>query len=191
MSDLYDDTEDLGEDNEQDLDTDSQESDGADDTAADDAPPASQDSSDTESKRIRDLTSKWQKAEAARAKAEAALAKSRSKQEPAQSNAQADEFMDFAKEHARNTLYASDPRFSKYGIGVEDITGDTPAQMQASVARQRKMIDTLESAIRNEVMLEHGLDADVTSTSTNSIPDIGGMSQEDFQKLMRRRDSLR
>jgi hypothetical protein len=181
------DTEDFELDNEEELEPDASESDAGE--TSEDAPQGKPEGSEAESKRISDLMSKWQKADAENARLKAELAKAAKPKTPTnRSEPQGDEFMEFAREHARNTLFASDPRLAKYGVDVNAIQGDTPAEMRASLEQQRKLIDSLESRIRNEVLAEHGLDAEVASGSgSKGLPDIGAMSDEEFNKLMERR----
>lgn len=185
-----DDEQDLTLDNEDGLD-DLEGSAGADGT--DDAPPSTDnDNSEAESKRIADLMSKWQRAEARAKKAEAALTKRSGTQTKGRTaSAEIDEFAAFAREDARLRLHRSDPRFEKYGIEPTAISGNTLEEMKASFDAQRKVVDGLESRIRNEVLREHGFDLDVGgSNSESALPDFGSMSPEDFAKFVERRDGL-
>lgn len=169
---------------------------GATDEGGEDAPPTTDnDNSESESKRIADLMSKWQKAEARAQKAEAALGKKSGGQTKGK-KASTDfmsEFEAFAREDARARLFNSDPRFAKYGLEPSVIAGESIEDMQASAQRQIKMLDSLESRIRNEVLTEHGLDAGVSGAGKgggSSLPDFGSMSDEDFEKLIQRRSAF-
>lgn len=157
-----------------------------------DAPPATDNGdSESESKRINDLMSKWQASEAANAKLQAQL-KNQKPQATGKNAEQGDtgEFQEFMRDHARTVLHSSDPRFVKYGLGADAIRGDSPAEMRASFEENRKLLDSLESKVRNEVMLEHGIDASVTSGRGASAPNIGTMSDDDFEKLLKKRSSF-
>lgn len=182
------DTEELDNlDNEDTLDDDLQESAGGN---TDDAPSEEAAASgDAESKRLKDLMSNWQKEQARNAKLEAELKSLKTKNPTNESIASpvATEFMDFARESARNSLYASDPRFAKYKIPVSAISGDTPAAMQESVKEQRALLDSLETQIRRDVMVEHGIDAEVTSGRGVESLGIANMSDDDFAKLVAKR----
>lgn len=164
--------------------------------SADAAPPATDnDGSDTESKRINDLMSKWQASEAENARLKAQLdggdaQPTKGKRQRRQSEDQ-DQFMEFAREQARNTLFGSDPRLAKYGVAPDAITGTTPEEMRESFSRQQKLIDSLESKIRNEVLQQHGLDLGVAGGGRQeNTPDFGKMSQDEFIKYIERRDGL-
>ena len=167
------------------------ESDGSDDTGdgADGAP--QDDSGDEpkgEAKRIRDLMSRAQKAEA-----EVARLKKAPQQKPKprdrQAGETADEYTEFAREHTRQMLFDSDPRLAQAGLTLEDIAGKSVAEMKASFEAKRKLIDGLQATIRQQVLEEHGL-----------VPDFGGGagrdadiealvngSDEDFDKLLAKR----
>lgn len=161
-----------------------------------DAPPATDnDNSDAESKRVADLMSKWQKAEARAQKAEAALNKTGGKQTKGKKS-QSDflsEFEQFAREDARQRLFNGDPRFAKYGLEADVIRGESFEEMRASAAAQAKMLDSLESRIRNEVLAEHGLEAGISGASAgreSNLPDFGSMSEEDFEKFIQKRSAF-
>lgn len=189
---------DMDDEQDQTLDTDDVLDDlegSADADGTNDAPPSTDnDSAEAESKRIRDLTSLWQKAEARAKKAEAAAARAQGRGMQTKgrtASAEIDEFAAFAREDARLRLHRSDPRFEKYGIEPTAISGTTLEEMKASFDAQRKVVDGLESRIRNEVLREHGFDLDVGGSNTESaLPDFGSMSPEDFAKFVERRDGL-
>lgn len=175
-------------------------SDGADDNDGTEGAPPDDDNSESdepESKRVNDLMSNWQKEQARANRLQAELDALKAPKSKGRAKATAapeeNEFVQFAREQTRNTLYASDPRLAQYGIDVTAITGSTPAEMQASLNGHRKMIDSLESRIRNDVLREHGLAPDVVSDGTRERRTRGfdpNMSDADFEKLLEKRSSF-
>jgi hypothetical protein len=163
---------------------------GSDNSAPPEKAPAPKD----ESKRINDLMSKWQteKARADRLEAaQAASSKGGDQQDGGTgSDAELDEFKDFAREYARNQLFASDPRLAQAGIEAEDIVGTTLAEMQASFKKHLKVVGGIESRLRNKILAEHGLDPDVaTGAGTEKTPSFTTMSDKDFAAFMAERDA--
>lgn len=154
----------------------------------DDAPAAEAASGEPESKRINDLMSKWQKADAENARLKRELAKSKVKNPSGDSTLlQSEELMEFAREQARNSLYATDPRLARYKIPVESIAGDTPAEMRKSLEAQIKVVAAMETQIRRDIMLEHGIDPEVVSGGGGTATDFASMSSKDFNELIERR----
>lgn len=183
------------EDKDLDKDLDEDLEDNTDDSGSDDsAPPDDQKPEDNSGKRINDLMSRAQKAEARAAKAEAALAKAAGESKGDQggdvAGGEPNEFVQFARENARNTLFASDPRLADYGLTADAISGETVAEMRASLVAQKKLIDGIESAARNKILREHGLDPEVsTGAASEKTPDFASMSNEEFRKFLEERDS--
>lgn len=186
-------------DEDKDLGLDEDEGTDAADSGSDNsAPPADAKPEDNSEKRINDLMSMAQKAEARAAKAEAALKAAQSgEQAPkdkdvagAKPASGGDDFVEFARENARNTLFGSDPRLAEYGLTAESIGGETVAEMRASLAAQKKLIDGIESAARNKILREHGLDPEVsTGAATEGAKDFAAMSNEEFKKFLAERDA--
>jgi hypothetical protein len=174
-----------------------EDADAADSGSDNSAPPADAKPDDNSEKRINDLMSKAQKAEARAAKAEAALKAAQSGEAPKDKDVAdakpaegGDEFVQFARENARNTLFGSDPRLADYGLTAESIGGETVAEMRASLAAQRKLIDGIESAARNKILREHGLDPEVsTGAASEGAKDFAAMSNEEFKKFLAERDA--
>lgn len=188
---MADEDKDLDKDLDEDLDADTDDS-GSDNSA----PPDDKDPKDNSEKRINDLMSRAQKAEARAKKAEDALAAkapasgSNQGDDKADSgNRPGDDFVDFARENARTTLFNSEPRFAAYGLKAEAISGTTVKEMRASFEAQKKLIDGIESAARQKVLREHGLDPEVsTGSASEKSPDFASMSQEEFEKFLGSRD---
>lgn len=158
------------------------------------APPKDESAPKDEGKRVNDLMSKWQQAEARARKAEAALAARDGTQadEPQgdTTNDRVNEFEVFARENARQTLYGSNPLFAQAGLEVDDIAGETLAEMRASAKKHLKILQGMEGRLRNKILAEHGLDPEVaTGAGTESVPSFSSMSDEEFAKFMAARDS--
>ena len=175
-------------DNEEELD-DLGESAGAEST--DDAPPATDnDGSETESKRIRDLMSRADKAEARANQLEAQL-KGKGSTKRSKDKAETDEFMELVREQSRNQLFSSDPRLAEYGLKPSVIAGNTPEEMRASFDQYKSLLDAIVSKVRNQVLVEHGLDAGVTGSGKGQeLPDFSAMPAKDFKALMDRRSNF-
>ncbi len=158
------------------------------------APPAGEPPAKDDSKRISDLMSKWQAEEARANKLEAALAAATGGQPPApqddgaQGDAALDEFREFARENARNTLFSSNPQLAAAGLTAEDITGSTLAEMQASLAKHQKTISGLEGRLRNQILAEHGLSPEVaTGAGTEKAPSFSTMTDKEFAEFLEKR----
>lgn len=160
---------------------------GGDDAAS--APPKD------ESKRINDLMSRAQKAEARADKAEKALEASAAKDQGQRSEGQApakdgdadptrEEWISAQREFLRERALNSDARFEEYGIGLDDLTGDTPAEIKASVKRFQTLIDAVETKARTRLLQEYGLNPEIAGQAMDPKVDIDGMSESDFNKLV-------
>lgn len=162
---------------------------GSDAAASDGALPSDDESGSKESKRVNDLTSKWQKAEARAKKAEAALAKSKPESDAGAAPAVApevSEWIEAQREFARERALNSDPRLAEYGLTADDIAGDTPAEVKASVKRQIDLINSIETKVRQRLLIEHGLSPEVPGGGRTERLDIDGMSEKDFDQLVAR-----
>lgn len=165
--------------------------DETDTTEESEAPSDEAEQSENSEARINALMSKWQKAEAAKAKAEAELARLKGadkgddgKNRSSQVDESEKEFRALLAENARKILYESEPRLRQYEIGVDAIEGDTPAEMRASLVRQTKIIDLLESKITDNVLAEHGLAAEIGGGGqVPSVKEIADMSTEEFNAM--------
>lgn len=152
------------------------------------APPASGDApaGKDESKRINDLMSKWQAAEARAEAAERKLktgdgqAKPRKGEIPPEVQA----WMTAAKDAARDRYYNSDPRFAQYELEPSLFDGETPDDMASNAKRFKSLIDSIEAKARDRVLREHGVNPDLSSGRPVPDLDIGAMSDADFEKLV-------
>lgn len=184
-------------DTDLDLDLDDTDLDGSPDGDGEDAdasgaPPSDNpaDRDGNESKRISDLTSKWQKAEARAKKAEAAL---KTKETPADKDGEQipeaiRRWMDAAKGAARDRYFNADKRFAEYGLELALIDGEEPDEMQASAKRLSALIDAVEQKARERVLEEHGLSAESVGSAPATKVDFGSMSDEEFMKFLNKRD---
>lgn len=174
------------------LDTDG-DNEGADSGSDNSAPPENEPAAQAESKRVNDLMSKWQSAQAENARLKAQLAASgKGPGEDAQesgTNDRINEFEEFARDNARITLFNSDPRLAQNDLKPEDITGSTLAEMRASFSKHQKLIAGMEGRMRNRILAEHGLDPDVaTGASTEAVPSFSKMTDKQFADFMAARD---
>jgi hypothetical protein len=155
-----------------------------------DAPPAGDKPGAAESKRVSDLTSKWQKAEARAQKAEKLLAAKAATQGDAdkapEAPAPSDMWVEAQREVYAERLLDRYPRLTEYGLDIEDITGQTPAEMKASVKRHIDRINAIETKARTNLLIEHGLSPEVPGGGTTRGVDVAAMADADFEKLVQR-----
>lgn len=183
---MADDDLDLQDDLDDDTDTGS--ADGSD--AGQDAPPASKPDGDGDkgADRVNDLMSKWQRAEARAKRAEKALAATK---QGGDRDAGDDmppavrQWVDAAREQAREQFHATDPRLAEYGIPSSSITGTTPDEMRASLKTYSNLIDGIETKVRRRLMTEHGLVAEQVGSSPQQDLDFASMSDAEFEKHVR------
>ena len=187
MSDNDQNLDDL-EDSLDDTDQGDNDTDADSDGDAGQGPDAGQDGA-TDNKRISDLMSKWQKAEARAAKAEADLAKKGAQGAATGGNA-GQEWLELFREQARDQIYRSDPRLAEYGIDPSSISGDTPAAMRESAALVIALVDKLETGVQDRVMKRHGLSPEVKSGPTSKGKSYADMSDEEIEKELARAKGL-
>lgn len=158
------------------------------DNAATSAPPKDGD------KRVNDLMSNWQKEQARANRLQGELDKLKSQkpsdQKPEGQAPAADpdptreEWISAQREFLRERALNSDGRFEEYGIGLDDLTGDTPAEIKASVKRFQTLIDAVETKARTRLLQEYGLNPEIAGQAMDPKVDIDGMSTDDFNKLV-------
>lgn len=145
-----------------------------------------------DNKRVNDLMSKWQKAEAENKRLRDQLAASGTQSSDKRGDggkskdggSAANEFLEYSRQMVRGQLYDSDPRLKAYGIEASAIVGDTPAEMQASFKAQLKLIERIETRARNAALIDHGISPEIAGGSGDSEPvDFEKMSSEDFNKF--------
>ena len=160
------------------------------------APPSGQSGEASNSdKRIRDLMSQKQREEARANRLEAELKAlkgdgdadgDKAPARPAKRNEEAEQWAALLRDEARKQLFSSDPRLAQYGLSADEITGATPEEMRASLAAKVKFVDSMETAIRNRVLQEHGLDPEVGGGAGEPPVDYASMSSEEFEKHLQR-----
>ena len=133
-------------------------------------------------KRVNDLMSKWQKAEAKNQKLEERLAALEAKGNE-ETGPDPNQWVQLMRQTARDQIYGSEPRLARYGIEPDAIEGDTPAAMQASLTNLRNLIDRIETDASNRTLKRAGLTADSRNTATQRGPKIPE-SDDDFEKLV-------
>ena len=133
-------------------------------------------------KRVNDLMSKWQKAEARNKKLEERLAALEAKGST-DTDVDPQQWVQVMRQTARDQIYASEPRLARYGIEPEAIEGDSPASMQASLTNLRNLIDRIETDASNRTLKKAGLTANAKGSAAQRGPEIPD-SDEDFERLV-------
>ena len=91
------------------------------------------------------------------------------------------EFESYMRESVRNQMFGEDARLKDFGFSLEDISGDTPAQMQASRQRLIQVIEKSQSRALNEAYEQLGIDPSIAGGSAER-KDYAAMSPEEFEK---------
>jgi len=189
-----DDQFDQGDDDPADDDDNSQDS-GSDNSA----PPASG-SDESGGKRVNDLMSKWQSEQARANKAEAELKALKEGGSPEATKRRgvksedkaASEFMEFARENARITLFNSEPKFAEFGLTPEAIAGSTVEDMKASAKAQLELLKTIETKARAAALQEHGLEPEAEGgQAEGKLPSFATMSDKEFADFLGERGGSR
>lgn len=147
--------------------------------------------SGTSDKRVNDLMGNWQKEQARANRLESELAELKKVQtgnggtaeQTSQDASQANEFLELAREQARQSLYASEPRFAALGIEVTAIEGTSAKEMQASFSKLRGLIDKVEGSTRTQVLREHGMDPEISGGGSDKKRDFASMTDEEILAL--------
>ncbi len=144
-----------------------------------------------DAKRLRDLQSRADKAEARANKLQKQLeAQGKSSKNDGKEAGvvppELQQWLTAAQDSARTRFYESDPRFKAYGVDPALISGATPEEMKGSADRLKKQIDRLETAIRKAILTEHGY-VEEPRGGSNKMPkaDWAGMSSEAFNKQLK------
>lgn len=169
--------------------TEVEESESTEDTGE---PGASTEGEDTEAagadkseKRIRDLQSKADAAEARANKAEAALkAASANKGTAGQVDPATQALMLEVREASLDAIFGEFPQLKQYGIDRSLIEGSTRAELRANANSLVGLIKSVSTKVRNETLAEHGLVAPASGSARKPPVDYGSMSDEDFLKLL-------
>ena len=141
-------------------------------------------------KRVNDLMSKWQSAEAEKKRLAARIAElegsgtsNGGENRSAPQSAEANEFLELAREQARTSLFQSDPRLAQYGFEVSAIEGTSAKDMQASLKRLLSVVERVESSARSNALREFGLSPEVASGGRDKGFDPMTASDEEIAKM--------
>lgn len=99
------------------------------------------------------------------------------------------EFTNFARENVRNQLFSEEPRLKEFGFSLDDIAGDSLAEMQANRQRLVKVIEKAESRALNQAFEKVGIDPSLAGGPTER-KDYSAMSDEEFEKEIARAKGL-
>lgn len=170
--------------------TDDQADDQTDDSADDSADDSTDDSANDQKpdpkvdKRIKDLQSKADAAEARANKAEKALA-ALGKGDKAGSNDPAQAaLMQELREASLDAVFGEFADLKKYGIDRSLIEGSTRAEMRESATAIVGLVKAIATKVRNETLSEHGLKAEPAGATRKPPVDYASMSDEEFAKLL-------
>ncbi len=151
--------------------------------------PSGDTSASDSDKRYNDLMSKWQKAEARAKKLEDTLRAKDGSAQTSQSTVPVDPklkaWLDEAVADVAERAYRSDPRFEQYGISASEFRGDSPEEIRGKVKQTRELIDKMETRIRNEILSEHGLAPEVSSTRISPPKSFAQMSSKEFNDYLK------
>jgi len=154
----------------------------------DDAASGKAESEGSEAKRIRDLQSKADKAEARANKAEKALEKANTSSAKDDGTTSGDvppevaEWLKSTQTNFRDDLFAEDPRFKKFELDPALITGETPSQMRESQKALVEFVDKMEGQIRDSVLVEHGFKPEPKASERQPPVNYATMTSEEFAK---------
>lgn len=167
---------------DEDLDEDS-DPDGDED---EDEEPASESKKQTDksAKRIRDLQSAKDKAEAELKRLKRELASGKDRREKRELDPEVQQWMEVAKDTTRQRLFEADPRLKDSGLTAAAITGDTPDEMRRSARALTKMLDKVETRTRNRLLQEHGIEPSQSDAGRPPARDYASMSKEEFERIV-------
>jgi hypothetical protein len=139
-------------------------------------------------KRIRDLQSKADKAEARANKLQKRLEEADANTAKGSDEDSSDippelrEWLGIAKEKAQDSLYEGDERFKEYDLSPTLITGETPDKMKESAKALQELVTQIEGKVRNSVLQEHGFAPEPASSARQEPKNWATMSREEFIK---------
>jgi hypothetical protein len=138
-----------------------------------------------EAKRLADLQSKADKAEARANKAEKALAAA---QKASSNSGSADPqtlaLMQELREASLDAVFGEYPELKEYGIDRSLIEGSNRAQMREAATSLVGLIKSVSTKTRNKVLQENGIKAEPAGNTRKPPADYESMSDEDFEKLL-------
>lgn len=142
-------------------------------------------------KRIRDLQSKADKAEARANKLQKQL-EAQGKSKNAATDDEGTEgvvppevrkWLDAAKERTLDQTFKSDGRFQKYKVDPAFIQADSPDALKERAKALAKMLSEIETQVRNEVLVEHGFSPQPATSERSEPKNYATMSSEEFNKI--------
>lgn len=141
--------------------------------------------SEGDAKRVRDLQSKADKAEARANKAERDLKQLREKGPSAGTNdPERDAINQELREAALDAVFADTAELREFGIDRSLIEGSTRAEIRESATSVVALIKSVSTKTRNKVLKEHGIESPSSGGPRTPPRDYGAMSDEDFLKLL-------
>lgn len=179
---------------DQNADLDGEEDDDLDPEAndQDDDSPDDSDSEDEEdaepkgdAKRIADLQSKADKAEARANKAENALKALRG-EGGTETDPATKALMLELREASLDAVYGEFPDLKEYGIQRDLIEGTTRAEMRVNARQLVSLIKNVSTKARNRALADAGVQAEPQGSKRRPPVDYGSMDEETFQKELRR-----
>lgn len=134
-------------------------------------------------KRISDLQSRADKAEARANKLEKLLAKRDDEGDAGGSkDPERNALLSELREAGLDSIYSQFTELTQYGIDRTLIEGATRAELRASAASLVALIKNIETKARNATLREFGLKADPSGTSRKPPRDYSQLSDEEFEK---------
>jgi hypothetical protein len=95
-----------------------------------------------------------------------------------------DPWLSASKDNFRNDLFGSDGRLASLGFSPDLIQGSTPAEMRKSLVSLQGTVDRMQSGIRNQVLIENGLEPVPGSGERATGINFKTMPQDEFNKLV-------
>lgn len=177
---------------EQDLELEGEDTEETEETGDESAESESTEGASGGDKRISDLQSKADKAEARANKAEAALAKSLKPGESAGSGKNDPEqaaLMTELREASLDAVFGEFSELRDYAIDRALIEGSTRAEMREAATSLVGLIKSVETKARNKALREHGIKAEPAGATRQTPKNFSEMSNEDFEKEIARAKS--
>lgn len=136
-------------------------------------------------KRVNDLMSKWQKAEARARKAEAALVGG------SDTASAGDPWVAAARDLVIDQVYGSDPRYGKYGIQRDFFAGGDPSMIKAASKELSALLDGIEASAVEKARAEVGYVPELGGGPVREKVDFDAMTSEQFEALIAKAKSGR
>ena len=137
-----------------------------------------------EDKRVSDLMSKWQKAEARAKKLEEQVAAQGRSPAPAASSG-VDPWLLAARDAVIDKVYEADPRYERYGIRRDFFVATDPSVTKGAAAELSALLDGIEARAREDAAAGVGYVPELGGGSASREPiDFDTMKKEDFEALV-------